>query len=276
MIYGVQGNKPCTKKPPFFWCTNCFYKTPEIRHFIILYPCTKKRWFFGAWGVVCGIGAANAELPENVKFCIPKQYTITYDCGNFDGIAPQGTQIAYGQMFTTPTNTACGGVHNRWRVDDSDTLITTNTTIPYSYVHDIKLTAVVDMTYIDMTIAADSIEYKFNENIYRCDECQNGEFIVHFNYDTIRGRAACVGSVDEYNSIYRGATYFYLDNPQLDGFSCFCQMTSLFGTKTQNTPFVRRSYTGSCVPTCAQRCAEYISNDFTTRTFFYNSINYSE
>ncbi|MBR1380797.1 MAG: hypothetical protein IJ560_04425, partial [Alphaproteobacteria bacterium] len=37
-------------------------------------------------------------------------------------------------------------VHNRWRVDDSDTLITTNTTIPFSYVRDIKLTAAVDMT----------------------------------------------------------------------------------------------------------------------------------
>ncbi|MBR1380005.1 MAG: hypothetical protein IJ560_00235, partial [Alphaproteobacteria bacterium] len=123
---------------PFFWCTNCFYKTPEIRHFIFLYPCTKKRWFFGAWGVVCGIGAANAELPENVKFCIPKQYRVTYDCPA-GGNAPEPVKIVYGQMYTTPGNDACGGNVGGWRVDGTDTIITPNTTLPYTYVHDVRL-----------------------------------------------------------------------------------------------------------------------------------------
>ena len=79
---GVQGNKPCTKKPPFFWCTNCFYKTPEIRHFIFLYPCTKKRWFFGARGVVFGMciltNAHAANCPAN--FYLNSKNECTY-CG---------------------------------------------------------------------------------------------------------------------------------------------------------------------------------------------------
>ena len=83
MMYGVQGNKPCTKKPPFFWCTNCFYKTPEIRHFIFLYPCTKKRWFFCARGVVFGMciltNAHAANCPAN--FYLNSENECTY-CGD--------------------------------------------------------------------------------------------------------------------------------------------------------------------------------------------------
>ncbi|MBR1380015.1 MAG: hypothetical protein IJ560_00285, partial [Alphaproteobacteria bacterium] len=126
---------------PFFWCTNCFYKTPEIRHFIFLYPCTKKRWFFGAWGVVCGIGAANAELPENVTFCIPKYYTITYKCGCGDN-APNPVTVSFGENFTTPdAASVCGGAWRSWRVDGTTNYITSNTTLPYTYPYDITLIA---------------------------------------------------------------------------------------------------------------------------------------
>ena len=80
---------------------------------------------------------ANAELPENVKFCIPKQYTVTYDCPA-GGNAPTQQSTAYGNNFTTGV-----GCNNApaWRVGDSDTIITSNTTIPYAYTHDIVLHA---------------------------------------------------------------------------------------------------------------------------------------
>ncbi|MBR1379996.1 MAG: hypothetical protein IJ560_00190 [Alphaproteobacteria bacterium] len=92
--------------------------------------------------MVCGIGAANAELPENVKFCIPREYSITYSCDKTcGGVAPQGMQIGYGQMFSTPTRAdGCIGAIS-WRVNDTDTVITPGTTIPYSYTNDITLTA---------------------------------------------------------------------------------------------------------------------------------------
>ncbi|MBR1380710.1 MAG: hypothetical protein IJ560_03960 [Alphaproteobacteria bacterium] len=86
---------------------------------------------------LCVGNFANAELPENVKFCIPKQYRVTYDCPA-GGNAPTQQSTAYGNNFTTGV-----GCNNApaWRVDDSDTIITSNTTIPYAYTHDIVLHA---------------------------------------------------------------------------------------------------------------------------------------
>ncbi|MBR1380778.1 MAG: hypothetical protein IJ560_04320 [Alphaproteobacteria bacterium] len=90
--------------------------------------------------MVCGIGAANAELPENVKFCIPKQYTITYDCGQLGGTVPDSVTVGYGHNFTTAASAYCGGA--RWRVNDTDTIITPGTTLPYTYTNNITLHAV--------------------------------------------------------------------------------------------------------------------------------------
>ncbi|MBR1380536.1 MAG: hypothetical protein IJ560_03020 [Alphaproteobacteria bacterium] len=93
--------------------------------------------FYVLFGLMLFWANANAELPENVKFCIPKQYRVTYDCPA-GGNAPTQQTTAYGNNFTTGV-----GCNNApaWRVDDSDTIITSNTTIPYAYTHDIVLHA---------------------------------------------------------------------------------------------------------------------------------------
>ena len=93
--------------------------------------------FYVLFGLMLFWANANAELPENVKFCIPKQYTVTYDCPA-GGNAPTQQSTAYGNNFTTGV-----GCNNApaWRVGDSDTIITSNTTIPYAYTHDIVLHA---------------------------------------------------------------------------------------------------------------------------------------
>ncbi|MBR1380784.1 MAG: hypothetical protein IJ560_04350 [Alphaproteobacteria bacterium] len=106
--------------------------------------------FYVLFGLMLFWANANAELPANVKFCIPKQYRVTYDCPA-GGNAPTQQTTAYGNNFTTGV-----GCNNApaWRVDDSDTIITSNTTIPYAYTHDIVLHADYSSLY---TIAGDKL-----------------------------------------------------------------------------------------------------------------------
>ncbi|MBR1380438.1 MAG: hypothetical protein IJ560_02515 [Alphaproteobacteria bacterium] len=172
---------------------------------------TKKRWFFGAWGVVCGIGAANAELPENVKFCIPKQYTVTYDCPA-GGNAPTQQSTAYGNNFTTGV-----GCNNApaWRVDDSDTIITSNTTIPYAYTHDIVLHADYSPWY---TIAGGKL-INADPDVY----LEVGKLGAYINTEFVATMSSAYECMFAFTRFTNDANDFGIGNP--------------FGARNENSPY---------------------------------------
>ncbi|MBR1380654.1 MAG: hypothetical protein IJ560_03640 [Alphaproteobacteria bacterium] len=90
-----------------------------------------------------GIGAANALVqPDNTTLCVSKNFTVTYNCGEFGGNVPDSQPVAHGKEFTTAPATACGGNISAWRVNMSDDRITPDTTIVYNYVGNITLTPI--------------------------------------------------------------------------------------------------------------------------------------
>ncbi|MBR1380024.1 MAG: hypothetical protein IJ560_00330 [Alphaproteobacteria bacterium] len=242
----------------------------------------KKRWFFGAWGVVCGIGAANAELPENVKFCIPKQYTITYDCGQLGGTVPDSVRIGYGHNFTTADTSACGGMAAGWRVNDSDTIITPNTTLPYTYVNDITLSPVVNPFTVGVDFAINGTTY-YSIN---SDGTENGtnkhdiniqptQWYVNFTYGNVIGNSACTTKYNSENVFDIAIDQDISHISDGSGQYCYCSILSIADMPNITPKWIYRvnfataSSEGTqnqCTSRCALNCAWY------TRDNFVNSV----
>ncbi|MBR1380557.1 MAG: hypothetical protein IJ560_03130 [Alphaproteobacteria bacterium] len=231
-------------------------------------------------GVFCA--NVNAELPENVNFCIPKQYNITYDCGAFGGNAPISVRLGYGQMYTSADIKLCGG--NAWRVDDdTGTIITPNTTLPYTYTRDIKLTA-VRWPEISVDYTKNMIGYSCTNLSGTGGNCPEsnlapGEWQIKFVYGDVSGVAICSGHHDNENI----ADVSLNQNLINDGGYCFCKITGIndqiFSDGVwimNNVTFGTGVNTANCRSICAYYCATRIGTDsYSLRSAIYTYTGFT-
>ncbi|MBR1380042.1 MAG: hypothetical protein IJ560_00420 [Alphaproteobacteria bacterium] len=155
---------------------------------------------------------AHGDLPPNTNFCIPKQYTIKYQCA--DGTdAAEPVTLAYGQTYTTPdAATICPGGYINWRIDGTGQYITSNTTLQYTHINDITLVAGLDTT-IDGTKHRHYVIGMMWQSV--------------FPWGSVFGTARCSKEPGEYTIPYSGPNAEPTDNRLEPGAKhCYCKMTT--------------------------------------------------
>ncbi|MBR1380444.1 MAG: hypothetical protein IJ560_02545 [Alphaproteobacteria bacterium] len=183
---------------------------------------------------------AYGELPENVKFCIPKQYTVTYDCGVCGGTAPASTVTSYGMMFTTPGENSGCIVNGPWNVDGTDTVITMGTTLPFTYVHDVKLVA---PSPLPMDVFGTIVE----------NAPARMTWGTAFEWGNVSGIAMCSPDTSDKHVVRDSISD---DTGDDESNNCWCKMTAPYETK-----WVFRNYpqtADQCRKNCTHNCGHYL------------------
>ncbi|MBR1380659.1 MAG: hypothetical protein IJ560_03685 [Alphaproteobacteria bacterium] len=190
------------------------------------------------FGTILFCAHAHGDLPPNTNFCIPKQYTIKYQCA--DGTdAAEPVTLAYGQTYTTPDAlTACPGGVKQWWVDDTEQYITSNTTLPYTYINDITL-----VSGLDTTIDGTTHGYSSKEMTW----------FVKFPYGTIRGIARCSNESSGAATPYSGPNTEPSDDLGT-GTICYCRAIK---PERNSGAWVQYLYWYSSASRCSSLCARF-------------------